>query len=99
MIRPRTNPRPDDPLSLLEDLRSELRQVLLETATVSPRVRIDPYSVTAFYGEVAEFERSLIIAALAIANGQQKKAAKLLHLSPSTLCTKIKALEIDLDQF
>ena len=99
MIRPRTTPRPDDPLSLLEDLRSELRQVLLESATLSPRIRIDPHSTTDFYEEVAEFERSLITAALAIARGQQKKAAKLLNLSPSTLCTKIKALNIDVDQF
>ena len=99
MFRPRTEPPPDDPLSLIEDLRSELRQVLFETASLTPRIRIDPNSPTDFYNEVAEFERALIIAALAIAHGQQKKAAKLLNLSPSTLCTKIKALDIDLDQF
>jgi len=99
MIRPSTSSRADDPLSELEMLRNELRQLLMETAALSRRVRVDPNDVTDFYGEVSEFERSLIIAALAITKGQQKKAAKLLHLSPSTLCTKIKSLQIDPGQF
>ena len=52
-----------------------------------------------FHTAVADHERELIVAALRMAGGQQKEAARLLHLLPSTLHCKIKALGIDLGEF
>ena len=46
-------------------------------------------------GLILEVERDLITAALRLADGKQKDAARLLNLSPSTLNVKIKALGID----
>ena len=52
-----------------------------------------------FHKAVADHERELITTALRMAAGKQKEAARLLHLKPSTLHFKIKALGIDLGEF
>ena len=43
-----------------------------------------------FFGEVKQFETSLIKLALARTGGHQAKAAKLLNIKPTTLNSKIK---------
>ena len=80
---------------LLDELRAELRQLLSETANFTSKVEIRPDNPIDIREEVAKYERQLISAALRIAHGKQKDAAKLLRLSPSTLNVKIKALGID----
>lgn len=84
-----------DDEGLLEELRDELRQLLEETANLTHQVEIHPDRGIDIREEVAKYERNLITAALRLARGKQKDAARLLHLSPSTLNVKIKALGID----
>jgi DNA-binding NtrC family response regulator len=48
--------------------------------------------------EVSRFETELIRNALAIARGSQRRAARLLGLSPTTLHTKIRRLKINLEE-
>ena len=80
---------------MLEELRAELRRLLDETANLTHQVEIRPDHPIDIREEVAKYERNLITAALRLANGKQKEAARLLHLSPSTLNVKIKTLGID----
>ena len=84
-----------DAEGVLEELRAELRRLLSETANLTNKVEIHPDRPIDIREEVAKYERQLITAALSIAKGKQKDAAKLLRLSPSTLNVKIKALGID----
>jgi DNA-binding NtrC family response regulator len=84
-----------DAEGILEELRAELRRLLEETATLTQAVAIDPEHGIDMREEVARYERDLITAALRLADGKQKDAARLLNLSPSTLNVKIKALGID----
>lgn len=84
-----------DAEGLLEELQAELRRVLNQTANLTSLVEIHPDRGIDLRDEVAKYERDLITAALRIAKGKQKDAARLLHLSPSTLNVKIKALGID----
>jgi transcriptional regulator with PAS, ATPase and Fis domain len=48
-----------------------------------------------FFGELRQFEISLIKLALAQTGGHQAKAAKLLNIKPTTLNTKIKLYKIE----
>jgi DNA-binding NtrC family response regulator len=48
-----------------------------------------------FYGEVERFESSLIRLALDQTRGHQAKAARLLHIKPTTLNSKIKMYGIE----
>jgi DNA-binding NtrC family response regulator len=84
-----------DAEGLLEELRAELRRLLNETANLTNQVEIRPDRPIDIREEVARYERQLITAALRIAKGKQKDAARLLRLSPSTLNVKIKALGIE----
>ena len=84
-----------DAEGLLEELRGELRRLLNETSNLTHKVEIQPDRGIDIREEVAKYERNLITAALRMANGKQKEAARILHLSPSTLNVKIKALGID----
>jgi len=52
-----------------------------------------------FYDEVEQFEIDLIERALLITRGNQAQAAHLLNLSPTTLNSKIKHYQINLDRF
>jgi DNA-binding NtrC family response regulator len=47
-----------------------------------------------FFGEVKQFETSLILLALARTGGHQAQAAKLLNIKPTTLNSKIKLYNI-----
>ena len=80
---------------LLEELRGELKQLLDETADLTPEVQIDPDKGIDLRNAVNNYQRDLIVAALRLAKGQQKRAAQLLNLSPSALNVKLKALNID----
>ena len=84
-----------DAEGLLEELRGELRRLLNETSNLTQKVEIQPDRGIDIREEVAKYERNLITAALRMAKGKQKEAARILHLSPSTLNVKIKALGID----
>ena len=48
-----------------------------------------------FYGEVQRFESALIKLALGQTGGHQARAAKLLHIKPTTLNSKIKLYNIE----
>lgn len=48
-----------------------------------------------FFGELKQFEISLIKLALAQTGGHQARAAKLLNIKPTTLNTKIKLYQIE----
>jgi DNA-binding NtrC family response regulator len=48
-----------------------------------------------FYDEVQRFETGLIRLALDQTRGHQAKAARLLHIKPTTLNSKIKLYEIE----
>ena len=48
-----------------------------------------------FFGELKQFEISLIKLALAQTGGHQARAAKLLNIKPTTLNTKIKLFQIE----
>ena len=76
----------------MERLRQELRRALrrsVREVTLAPDGGVD------FDGSVAEYERGLITAALGSASGDIAEAARLLHLAPNTLRTKMKKLKID----
>lgn len=76
----------------LSTLRSTLRTLLHEVTTETQPVSIDPDRGIDFYENVERFEIKLIESALEAAGGRQNRAAKLLRLPTSTLCSKIKHL-------
>ena len=77
------------------DVRAQLRHLLEEAALLTHQVEIDPDRGIDIREEVAKYERDLITTVLGLTNGNQRDAARLLHLNPSTLNMKIKALGID----
>lgn len=83
------------PEDKFEALRSEIRSLLNEAQKESMKVDFDPEKGIDFYAAVTEYQIKLIQSALSVAHGKQKHAAKLLNLNCSTLCTKIKHLNID----
>ena len=91
--------KPAGDLDDLADLRAELRRVLEATVELAERAEIHPDRGIDMREAVARYERGLIRAALHMTRGQQNRAAELLHMKPSTLCTKIKALGIDPGEF
>lgn len=78
----------------LDSLRSTIRSLLHEVAANTQPVSIDPEKGIDFYENVERFESQLIESALEVAGGRQNRAAKLLNLRTSTLCTKMKTLNI-----
>jgi DNA-binding NtrC family response regulator len=70
------------PRSLLEGLEPREVRVMLPEAGISLK------------REVEDFERKLILTALQRSEGNQKRAAHLLHLNPTTLNEKLKRLNI-----
>lgn len=87
-----------DVKDMLDQLRSELRSLLDETAGLTRDVRIDPENGIDMREAVNNYQRDLIVAALRMTRGQQKRAAELLNLKPSTLNIKMKTLGIDVDE-
>lgn len=78
----------------LDSLRSTTRSLLHEAAANTQPVNIDPEKGIDFYENVERFEIQLIESALEAAGGRQNRAAKLLNLRTTTLCTKMKTLNI-----
>ena len=87
-----------DVKDMIDQLRSELRTLLDETASLTRDVRIDPENGIDMREAVNNYQRDLIVAALRLSRGQQKRAAELLNLKPSTLNIKMKTLGIDPEQ-
>ena len=87
--------RVDTTGDVLNDLRAELRQLLTEADRAASVVTIDPENGIDMREEVAKYQRDLIVKALSLARGKQKEAARLLHLSPSSLHVKMRSLGID----
>lgn len=81
-------------VSKMEVLRSMIRALLHEATLRTQPVHIDPEKGIDFYENVARFEVQLIESALEAAGGRQNRAAKLLNMRTSTLCSKMKALNI-----
>ena len=92
------NARRIDTKEMIEELRKELRSLLDETAGLTRDVRIDPENGIDMREAVNNYQRDLIVTALRLARGQQKRAAQLLNLKPSTLNIKMKTLGIDPDE-
>lgn len=78
----------------LDSLRSTLKTMLHEATTEAQPVQIDPVNGIDFYEKVQRFEIQLIESALFLSGGRQNRAAKLLRLPTSTLCTKMKQFNI-----
>ena len=78
----------------MEVLRSMIRSLLHEAALRTQPVQIDPEKGLDFYDSVARYEIQLIESALEVAGGRQNRAAKLLNMRTSTLCSKMKQLNI-----
>jgi transcriptional regulator with GAF, ATPase, and Fis domain len=78
----------------LDKLRSTLHTLLHEVTRIAQPVPIDPVNGIDFYKNVELFEIRLIESALEAAGGKQSRAARLLHLPTSTLCSKIKQFKI-----
>lgn len=78
----------------LDSLRSTLQTMLHEVTTEAQPVQIDPVNGIDFYKRVERFEIQLIESALLLSGGRQNRAAKLLRLPTSTLCTKMKQFKI-----
>lgn len=78
----------------MDSLRLLVRSLLHEASLRMQPVNIDPDKGIDFYDSVARFEIQLIESALEMTGGRQNKAAKLLNMRTSTLCTKMKQLNI-----
>ena len=89
-----TRRRNSDYGNKLDSLRSTIRSLLHEVAANTQPVNVDPEKGIDFYENVEGFEIQLIESALDAAGGRQNRAAKLLNLRTSTLCTKMKTLNI-----
>lgn len=78
----------------MDTLRAMIRSLLHEATLRTETVRIDPEEGIDFYENVTRFEIQLIESALEAAGGRQNRAAKLLNMRTSTLCSKMKHLNI-----
>jgi DNA-binding protein Fis len=81
-------------LSLLSEAETLARDKAFTDESIRLRA-IDPAQGIDLYGEVERFETGLIKLALEHTGGNQAKAAKLLHLKPTTLNSKIKLYSIE----
>ncbi len=78
----------------LIELREVLRTALRDATLTSARVAVEPGAGIDFYKVVNRYQEDLILAALELSGGRQNRAAKLLNMRTSTLCTKMKRLNI-----
>jgi len=81
-------------LSLLEEAETLARDKAFTDESIRLRT-LDPAQGIDLYGELARLETGLIKLALEHTGGNQAKAAKLLHLKPTTLNSKIKLYSIE----
>ena len=94
-----TSESPEQHSGVVDPFERVLRdlQEMIDTDARLAVPEIDPDKGIDFYQAVADYERALIVWALHATNGQQRRAAKLLGMQPSTLCTRIKDLKIRSD--
>ena len=85
-------------LDLADSLLRETELLARDKAFTEEANRLQALSLSAgidFYDEVRRFETGLIRLALDQTRGHQAQAAKLLHIKPSTLNSKIKLFGIE----
>lgn len=75
---------------LVNDLINEVESLDERSLSIPQRSLLRNGQSVNFYEEVERFEIALIRSALRQTRGHQLKAARLLHLNPSTLNAKIK---------
>ena len=84
----------DDFDDRIRTVKSLMRLLLQEAVETSGAGKFDADKGIDFFDAVKQYETELIETALDLTNGRQRDAAKLLNLGTSTLCTKIKRLNI-----
>lgn len=84
-------------LSRTKTLKQLALKLLQEAQSLNEVPTLDMRSGIDFYEEVKRFEVDLIQRALSLTNGNQKRAARLLKLKATTLNSKIKHYEINID--
>jgi DNA-binding NtrC family response regulator len=100
-VTPTTDAEPDRVQHLLELTQRLLREAEIlagEKSFVDESRRLQALNISEgidFFGELKQFEISLIKLALAQTGGHQARAAKLLNIKPTTLNTKIKLYQIE----
>ena len=85
-------------LNLADSLLRETESVAREKAFTDEYNRLQALSLSEgidFYDEVQRFETGLIRMALGQTHGHQARAARLLHIKPTTLNSKIKLYGIE----
>jgi DNA-binding NtrC family response regulator len=85
-------------LDLTHSLLREAEMLRGEQVFVEESNRLQSLNISDgidFFGEMKQFEISLIRLALAQTSGHQARAAKLLNIKPTTLNTKIKLYGIE----
>ena len=92
----------NDDSSHIETLKTEVLKIIvqaLDSKVENPRAVLDfdHTSGVDFYREVTKFEIELIRQALIITKGNQRAAARLLGLKGSTLYSKVKAYNLEME--
>lgn len=85
-------------LELADTLLRETETLARDKAFTDEAIRLQALSLSEgidFYSEVERFESGLIKLALDQTGGHQARAAKLLHIKPTTLNSKIKLYGIE----
>ena len=81
-------------LTILKNMHAAISVALMNLANADIYGRPDIEHGINFYNEVRRFETNLILVALKHAHGNQRHAATLLGLKPTTLNAKIKTYRI-----
>jgi DNA-binding NtrC family response regulator len=90
--------KPESEVDSWEDMlrvRGELRELLDETTGVFVPEELNVEPGIDFYSAVADYERGIIATAMEMADGHLCEAARLLHMHPSTLSMRMKALQMN----
>jgi transcriptional regulator with GAF, ATPase, and Fis domain len=83
----------------LQALKQLTLRLFREVQLISEVDRVSVETGVDYYDEVRRFEIDLIKRALMQTGGHQKRAARLLNLKASTLNSKIKLFNIDVEEF
>jgi DNA-binding NtrC family response regulator len=84
-------------LNATNNLKQLALKLLLEAQALNEVTTLDVRSGIDFYEEVKRFEVDLIQRALSFTNGNQVRAARLLKMKVTTLNTKIKHYDININ--
>jgi DNA-binding NtrC family response regulator len=84
-------------ISKTTNLKQLALRLLLEAQALNEMPTLDVRNGIDFYEEVKRFEVDLIQRALSVTRGNQVRAARLLKMKVTTLNTKIKHYEINID--